>query len=109
MRHTPDHDYYSLGLLLAEIGIWDYIPNFLEDTLQAKGPSAVQVKLMKNLKDYLRHRMGEAYEQATMVCLEAKLGQEGESMGIIDDGVKKFEDIVIKALERDPTVCIGGW
>jgi hypothetical protein len=103
VRHTQDHDYYSLGLLLTEIGIWDYIPNFLDEYIEAKGPAAVQNKLMRHVRDYLRHFMGEAYEQATIICLESKLTQDGGGAGRMHDVVRKFEDRVLKALEVDPT------
>jgi hypothetical protein len=102
VRHTQGHDYYSFGLLLTEIGIWDYVPNFLADYIDAKGATAVQGKLIKHMRNYLHHTMGEAYEQATMMCLESRFTQDTGGAGM-NDVVRKFETCVLRALEVDPT------
>jgi hypothetical protein len=107
MRHTANHDYYSFGLLLVEIGIWDHIPNLLKSHIQRKGPAGIQEKLIKHMEDKLSHSMGEAYEQATMTCLEAKLASEVEGAGMMQNVVKRFEHRVLEALEANPTIQDG--
>jgi tRNA A-37 threonylcarbamoyl transferase component Bud32 len=104
LRHTKNHDCYSFGLLLVEIAIWDYIPKIFESEIELKGTAEVQKKAIKNIKGQLCHCMGDAYEQATMTCLQAKFTDEGEDTGRMLNVVRRFEDTVLKALEADPTV-----
>jgi len=103
-RHTKNHDYYSFGLLLVEIASWDYIPKIFEPEIERRGTAVVQMKALKNMKGRLCHRMGDAYEQATIACLQAKFTDEGEDTGRMLNVVRKFEDTVLKALEADPTL-----
>ena len=73
--HKKEHDIYSLGLLLLEIGLWD--------TLKAAFPVPQPAKLRTEILSHLSKRdqrgglvrieMGAAYEQALQKCISGSL------------------------------------
>jgi hypothetical protein len=100
-KHTQDHDYYCLGLLFSEIAMWDYVPNILHKYIDKKGAGIVQDKMRSAMKGMLRHSMGTAYEQATILCLEANFtpGAGSAKNGVVEE----FEKSVLTRIEADPT------
>ena len=72
-HHTKQHDLYSFGILMFEIGAWKLINTcFDSDSRQALSPSKMQKHIRSMMRKYLGHNMGLAYEQAAIICLDAK-------------------------------------
>ncbi|RYP46713.1 hypothetical protein DL768_007121 [Monosporascus sp. mg162] len=76
------HDIYSLGVVLLEIGLWqtakqiydDIIKYELDGVAPAGGPTAQMVKdaFLQDAKERLAHRMGSAYQEAVIACLNGE-------------------------------------
>ncbi|KAH9995154.1 hypothetical protein F4779DRAFT_636685 [Xylariaceae sp. FL0662B] len=67
------HDYYSLGVVMLEIGLWQKCSRFLDKGLTAE---QIQTELQKNCADRLAHYAGESYQAAVGVCLKGDFGVE---------------------------------
>jgi hypothetical protein len=68
----PQFDYYSLGLVLLEIGLWDTVSNF-----KAKSSRDLQQRLLAHQVPLLGHCMGIAYRDAVDACLRSNFGGNG--------------------------------
>ncbi|KAH6687213.1 kinase-like domain-containing protein [Plectosphaerella plurivora] len=77
VRYRLGYDYYSLGIVLLEIGFWKPIDKLA--SREALGPKGTRRHLIKRRLPWLKHFMGEVYCEAVSMCL----GQE-----IVDDGVQ---------------------
>ncbi|KAM0429268.1 hypothetical protein ACHAPT_006482 [Fusarium lateritium] len=91
VRFQPKYDLYSLGLTLFEIAMWQDLPSF-------DGHGDLQTYVL-NHSGVVAHRMGTAYRDAMMACLdddfrwdEASVAGEG-GMALIF-----AEDVVAKLL-----------
>ena len=76
MRATMSHDYYSLGLVLLEIGTWTSISNVHEDrqTLTLT-PMQLREKYIAWCERDLNKTMGPVYQDVTRTCLEFDSGE----------------------------------
>ena len=98
--HTKQHDMYSYGILMFEVGVWNLVGN----TFDAKSridlsPRKMQEHIKRNAHERLGHYMGAAYERAASRCLTMEFGIE------LDDPVgtklaKAFEDLILKEIEH---------
>ncbi|KAF2659852.1 kinase-like protein [Lophiostoma macrostomum CBS 122681] len=110
MYHHPDYraqsvhndqpfqmvfDYYSLGLVLLEIGIWDTVVS-----LKAKSQKELRKKVLGTWVPVLKHCMGTAYHDAVQACLRGGIAKDepGESMRTI----LEFQRLVVEALHKHP-------
>ncbi|KAF2495502.1 hypothetical protein BU16DRAFT_618292 [Lophium mytilinum] len=75
-RHSKIHDYYSFGLLLLEIGLWDLLPSMFGRFVKQKGLLALRHEILNKSKGLLSHDMGLAYEDAAVTCLTGDFGVE---------------------------------
>lgn len=77
-----EFDYYSLGLVLLEIGAWECLGNIYNHAKHLEStPWELQDEYMKICNNQVLERMGPTYHEATKTCLEAaktesKLGAE---------------------------------
>lgn len=71
-------DYYSLGLILLEVGLWKPLST-IRDQHPASGPWELMEKYIDSCKNRLADKMGSTYGDVTRTCLEApaKLRSEG--------------------------------
>jgi hypothetical protein len=73
---TKIHDVYSLGVVLLEVGMWKTARQMYDEVFQsAKGnPTGENVKeaFIKRAKQELEHRMGSAYRDAVLLCLDGE-------------------------------------
>ncbi|KAL2065985.1 hypothetical protein VTL71DRAFT_2056 [Oculimacula yallundae] len=80
ISHRKEHDLYSFGVLLLEIGLWQLAADLLNK--KNNSPSAVRELLSQNCKVRLGHYMGVKYREAAITCIETKFGvTEDEAVG----------------------------
>ena len=88
-------DYYSVGLLLLEIGIWRTAKS-MSDAHSLHSPKALRTEFVTRYLPELPYYMGELYYRATKACLT-------EEIGTIDtpeeDVVAAFQTLVIARLQ----------
>jgi serine/threonine protein kinase len=73
------HDVYSLGVVLLEIGVWKTAKQLYDEFVQAKfngsgKPTGQDVRkaFVDVARQELEHRMGSAYMDAVVLCLDGK-------------------------------------
>ncbi|KAL2674012.1 hypothetical protein Neosp_012458 [[Neocosmospora] mangrovei] len=72
------HDIYSLGVVLLEIGLWQTARQTYDDIVKydlggdAAKLTALTIKnaFLQDAKERLAHRMGSAYQEAVVACLD---------------------------------------
>ncbi|KAF3915108.1 hypothetical protein ABW20_dc0100546 [Dactylellina cionopaga] len=95
-RHRVEHDYYSLGLVLLEIGHWRALKTMMREDKNRGLDEERERILNKYVKVELDQKMGCVYRSVVEDCL---------SMHILDEpgselaSVIKFEDDILKRLE----------
>lgn len=83
VRFNKTHDIYSLGVVLLEIGLWRTAREMHDELVKEKydgkpPPEGVKANyirdmLIDNARAGLRHRMGSAYQEAVLLCLNSGL------------------------------------
>ena len=97
--HTKQHDLYSYGILLFEVGVWNLVSNCFDAKLKENlNPRKMRDHIKVNAHKRLGHYMGAAYERAASRCLNTEFGVE------FDDTVgtklaKAFQDLVLGEIE----------
>ena len=97
--HTKQHDLYSYGILLFEVGVWNLISNCFDARLRKDlAPWKMQECIKINARKRLGHYMGAAYQKAASRCLDVDFEVE------LDDPVgsklaKAFQDLVLEEIE----------
>jgi hypothetical protein len=64
-------DYYSLGVVLLEICLWDTIADLSDRDGRLRSPDTARQTLLKSYVPQLGQRMGALYQGAVRFCLEA--------------------------------------
>ncbi|UPK95798.1 hypothetical protein LCI18_006733 [Fusarium solani-melongenae] len=72
------HDIYTLGVVLLEIGLWQTARQIYDDIVKyemggdAAKITALTIKnaFLQDAKERLAHRMGSAYQEAVVACLD---------------------------------------
>ncbi|KAK3625662.1 hypothetical protein LTR56_020274 [Elasticomyces elasticus] len=112
--YVMQHDIYSLGVCLLEIGLWDtfvrYNPKFdvveapglalelsLED-LRRKRPNAIQEHLVALAKRRLPQLMGEMYTEVVISCLRC-LDEDSLDYGDGEDADEKADDDTLVGIQ----------
>ncbi|KIW21533.1 hypothetical protein PV08_02113 [Exophiala spinifera] len=86
------HDYYSVGLLLLEIGLWYSLSNIYDNTeFRQHSPDELREEYIRLCHRRLEDAMGKPYQQAVLSCL---LFDSSES----DDGEG---DVEVEQVQRD--------
>jgi len=94
-RARQSFDYYSLGLVLFEIGLWQPISNIHEQAKhRASSPDDLRCEYIRHCSKSLRKIMGPTYEAATRTCLQYG-SKEDEFKEQID-----FQESVVSALSK---------
>ncbi|PUU76594.1 kinase-like domain-containing protein [Tuber borchii] len=102
--YRMQHDIYSLGVILLEVGLWSPFVNqagypgealsqivpILQDRDQRKGSTRIKKQLVSMASNLLPPRMGTKYADVVVACLtcldkNSELGTEGEFLE--DDGI----------------------
>ena len=70
--YRPEFDYYSLGMLLLEIGTWDSLSNIVKSrSFEGLSNREFLQRLIERRTPQLQHAMGAKYTEATRACLES--------------------------------------
>ena len=72
------HDYYSFGMLLLEIGLWQLYP----DAVRSMPSGQVRTIAMKELVPRLGSLMGRSYRDAVLACLDGTLSAKPSAAGV---------------------------
>lgn len=105
-RHTDydhtgfrtEYEYYSLGLILLEIGLWRPLRSITSKWPTAS-PTEIHRRLIEDWVPQLRSKMGVAFEEMVRTCLETSwtkdrnLGNDTQAVrsAFFGEGVQKFE------------------
>jgi serine/threonine protein kinase len=88
-----EFDYYSLGVVLWEIGVWECLNSV--DKNRVMSPSKLRDKCISICGKQILERMGPIYKEVVMTCLEA----ESQLSGAEADVAMDFQKDVIEKLE----------
>jgi serine/threonine protein kinase len=76
-RAKRSYDYYSLGLVLLEIGLWSSISNIYDQNrYQTYSPSELREEYIKLCDRSLSKAMGSIYQRVTKTCLQYGSGMD---------------------------------
>ncbi|KAM0421122.1 hypothetical protein ACHAPT_011014 [Fusarium lateritium] len=97
------HDIYSLGVVLLEIGLWQTARQIHDDIVKydldgdAGKITAQMVKnaFLQDAKERLAHRMGSAYQEAVIACLD----DDWESFVGSRDFANEFQRRVVQKVD----------
>ena len=92
-----EYDYYSLGLVLLEIGMWKRLTQFFpEDSNLSR--DVMRSQILTDLVPVLEGTLGSSYSSAVRACLSGELSCKGEdeSPASVDE---RFECVVLRPLE----------
>ena len=91
------HDYYSLGLILLEIGIWKTL-----DPIRLRhptySPKQLREEFLKYCRLYIKSSMGDIYHDVVMSCLT--LGSDGTESSEIDQDTKEHLEFLSAVIEK---------
>ena len=93
--HRIEHDLYSLGVVMLDIGLWAPVESLFPETVEASAmplPTDVQTRILKNVPR-LYFYMGTRYAEAVRKCIEADW-EKGKS------GLEVAEEFKINVLDR---------
>lgn len=76
-RFQVSYDYYSLGIILLEIGLWRSVGSITSKWPTAT-PEAIRATLMEKYVKDLRSQMGSAYYGAVLACMDGSLSLKEE-------------------------------
>jgi hypothetical protein len=75
-RYRVEFDYFSIGLVLLEVGLWKPLADLTRD-LKGQPPSQVKQKLLEVEVPQLGYYMGRLYRDCVIACLEGRFVPEG--------------------------------
>jgi hypothetical protein len=108
LSFTKRHDYYALGLVLAEIGLWSSLQEILKNHSVLMGEECRESDVRKiqsiilygdTMVDYLRDiafNMGSIYRGVIEACLSGDFGVAQSASG--DQLVSAFSEVVVAKL-----------
>lgn len=108
-RYRPEYDYYSLGIVLLEIGLWRTLKEMLSgDKFKTMSAAQIRQELIKLCKTRLGAKMGVVYRDTALRCLDGRLdivrrqrvpeSLRGEELNMGSFG--EFLESVVEPLQR---------
>lgn len=97
ITHQKEHDLYSYGLLLLEIGRWVTVAQDFFSESEGLRPRDLRERILKKASGLLKSTMGEAYEDAVMTCIKGdfRIKSDDKSQSRLD---KDFENVVLNRI-----------
>ena len=100
VRYQLRFDYYSLGLILLEIGRWQSLEHMSKKT---GGPAELRAHLRNEKVPRLKAKMGSIYEGVVNLCLGDELGSSADMEFSAADNVElrlRYSNQVVNQLAR---------
>jgi serine/threonine protein kinase len=100
--YRREYDYYSLGMVLLEIGLWRTIRSLsTKFTADDQSPEKLREYLLKNHVTRLHTRMGKFYQDAVRTCLTFDIRTDPRKEGSsLNDVLEAFEHKVVAVIRR---------
>ena len=101
-RFRPEFDFYSLGIVLLEIGLWKSIDQMTEgDDWEGISRDMFRGRLLTRRVPQLGQSMGARYRKAVAECLRWNLSSDndGEPTAVSVPASLKFQQLVVKQLD----------
>ncbi|KAL9077707.1 MAG: hypothetical protein Q9161_000079 [Pseudevernia consocians] len=92
-RFQPGYDYYSVGLVLLEMGLWVSLSDLIEGDIEDFTPLQQQRFWLENAVPLLGQSMGAMYRNAVAFCL-------GDALLEMADPLEGFEINVVDQLKK---------
>ncbi|KAK3379118.1 kinase-like domain-containing protein [Lasiosphaeria ovina] len=93
--YRPEYDYYSLGILLLEIGTWESFADAVSENLRRPPhQKSGRRDLLEKRLAVLAHLMGRRYREVVRVCFDWELSEEQSQQSRCID----FEKLVVSQL-----------
>jgi hypothetical protein len=109
-RFMPEFDYYSLGLVLLEIGLWKLLDDMTVSYKYSSWEELRQTLLLKRVP-LLEHAMGTSYREAVDSCLNANgVTHHSSQLKSLDPAIPshlKLGHQVLEALSKCPHEANG--
>lgn len=94
-HYREDFDYYSIGIVLLEIGLWDSLCHFTDTArFQDLSAEAFRRELMAERVPSVGYLMGTQYMEAVRACLEGGFGQEDDETPYLQFKEKVIDQIL---------------
>lgn len=100
--YRREYDYYSLGIVLLEIGIWRTLSS-LSSTFKGddQSPEKLREFLLKKYVARLHSTVGKVYQSAVRACLTFDVETErGQADTWVDGALEAFESNVVAQIGR---------
>ncbi|KAI9861845.1 MAG: hypothetical protein M1824_001956 [Vezdaea acicularis] len=102
-QFTSKFDYYSLGMVLLEIGYWEPLQQITHDWNCPN--EMLRDRLLKEKVPRLKEKMGEIYFEAVNMCLSSKFTARGKSEDEVEvDNATavhlEYEELVVAQLAK---------
>ncbi|RGP78809.1 het-s domain-containing [Fusarium longipes] len=118
VNFVMQHDIYSLGVCLLEIGLWQSLVNYqageatlrnCEGHLENLGPDSIKERLISISRTQLRATMGDIYSRVVETCLTC-LDEGNEDFGDpkefeVQNGVEVGSRYVKKVMDAMSMIC----
>jgi hypothetical protein len=102
--HQKEHDIYSYGVLLLELGLWDLVQNLFRSRKEKEiSPSDMGKRIQDTARKELGHYAGGAYQRATSICLHGDLGVEQDDK-VNSQMAKAFETQVLELIKGGTSI-----
>jgi hypothetical protein len=97
-RFKAAYDYYSLGIILLEIGLWRPVQSMISRKSKAS-PKDIRDMLIKKHVQRLLHYTGSVYHSAVLACMDGSLisSEEGDDAASLR---LNFHKRVVEVLDR---------
>lgn len=108
-RYLPEFDYYSLGVMLLEIGLWRSLESMLSgDKYKTMGAAEIRTEHIRRCESRLGAKMGAVYRDVALRCLDGTLetvtsqqASDGGNRIALRTGLfGEFIESVVEPLER---------
>lgn len=99
-----EFDYFGLGVVLLELGLWLPISTLRDDHKEIKSEEAFRCKLLQSYVPQLAENVGVLYRDAVMFCLDAErlIADNSDTLGdtLGGNGPQSFRSRVVEPLSR---------